>query len=111
MEARLAHGAGRGRPADSGPADDLPLDDAAWAIVPRDRVQSILLVGPGNVYIQNALSLLPNVELYGATPAEWPTTTGKDRFDLFVFDGFLPAELPKAPSWRSPRPRPAPSAR
>nr|MBA2255125.1 hypothetical protein [Chloroflexota bacterium] len=78
----------------AGPPDDLAIDDAAWAIVPPDRLQRILLVGPGNVYLQNALSLLPNVELYGATAAEWPTTTGKDKFDLFVFDGFLPPDLP-----------------
>ena len=62
--------------------------------MPPDRVRRVLLVGPGNVYIQNAFSLLPNVELYGATAEQWATTTGKDKFDLFVFDGFLPADLP-----------------
>ena len=78
-------------------ADLLPIDDRAWAVVPDDRVRRVLLVGPGNVYLQNALSLLPNVELYGATPDEWASTTGKDRFDLVVFDGFLPDELPDKP--------------
>jgi hypothetical protein len=78
-------------------ADKLAIDDRAWAVVPDNRLRKVLLVGPGNVYIQNAFSLLPNVELYGATPEQWATTTGKDRFDLFVFDGFLPDELPKAP--------------
>ena len=83
----------RGRRRRSGPADQLPLDDAAWAIVPRDRLLRVLLVGPGNVYLQNALSLLPNVELYGADRrASRPTTTGKEQFDLIVFDGFLPAD-------------------
>lgn len=77
--------------------DKLLVDDRAWAVVPDDRIRRVLLVGPGNVYIQNAFSLLPNVELYGATPDQWATTSGKDRFDLFVFDGFLPDELPKAP--------------
>ena len=79
------------------PADHLALDDSAWAVVPPDRLQRILLVGEGNAYIQTALSLLPNVELYGATPEDYPGTTGKDRFDLFVFDGYLPSELPDAP--------------
>ena len=55
----------------SGPADFLPLDDAAWAIVPPDRLRRVLLVGPGNVYLQNAFALLPNVELYGATAEEY----------------------------------------
>jgi Ca-activated chloride channel family protein len=76
--------------------DFLALDDAAWAVVPPDRLRRILLVGPGNVYIQNAFALLPNVELYGATAEDYAGTTGKDKFDLFVFDGFLPPELPKA---------------
>lgn len=83
--------------ATAGPPDHLPADDAAWAVVPDDRLRRVLLVGPGNVYLQNALSLLPNIELYGATPDEWATLTGKDRFDLMVFDGYLPVELPDVP--------------
>ncbi len=81
----------------SGPADLLPLDDAAWAVVPPDRLRRVLLVGPGNVYLQNAFSLLPNVELYGATADEYAATTGKELFDLIVFDGYLPADLPQKP--------------
>ena len=105
VEARLASIAPHG-PAASGaageastplPADQLAADDAAWAIVPSDRLQRILLVGPGNVYLQNALSLLPNVELYGTTGEDYATTTGLDRFDLIVFDGFLPSTLPAKP--------------
>lgn len=95
VEARLAPATGGDE--GTGPTDYLPLDDAAWAIVPPDRLRRVLLVGPGNVYIQNAFALLPNVELYGATAAQWPTTTGKDRFDLIVFDGFVPPDLPNKP--------------
>ncbi len=94
VEARLSP---PGESIESGPPDYLALDDAAWAIVPPDRLRRVLLVGPGNVYLQNAFSLLPNVELYGATPEEYPTTTGKELFDLVVFDGYLPAELPRKP--------------
>jgi Ca-activated chloride channel homolog len=90
------------------PADQLPVDDAAWAVVPDDRLMRVLLVGPGNVYLQNAFSLLPNVELYGATPEEWAGTTGKSRFDLFVFDGFLPPDLPDAPILAIAPPRTSP---
>ena len=83
--------------APTGLADQLAADDAAWAIAPSDRLQRILLVGPGNVYLQNALSLLPNVELYGATGEDYASTTGLDKFDLIVFDGFLPTSLPAKP--------------
>ena len=33
----------------------------------------------------------------GPPPSEYPATTGKELFDLFVFDGYLPAELPRKP--------------
>jgi hypothetical protein len=86
-----------GGPGAAGPADQLAADDVAWAIVPSDKLQRILLVGPGNVYLQNALSLLPNVELYGTTAEDYANTTGLEKFDLIVFDGFLPATLPAKP--------------
>jgi hypothetical protein len=97
IEARLTHAEDAAGAPVVAPADQLPLDDAAWAIVPDDRLMRVLMVGPGNVYLENALTYLPNVELYGVTPEQWPTTTGKDRFDLFVFDGWVPEDLPDAP--------------
>ena len=57
----------------------------------------VLLVGPGNVYLQNAFSLLPNVELYGATAERVADHHRQGLFDLIVFDGFLPADLPDKP--------------
>ncbi|HVM30682.1 MAG TPA: VWA domain-containing protein [Candidatus Limnocylindrales bacterium] len=94
VEARLA------QPGDepmAGPVDRLALDDAAWAVVPPDRPRFVLLVGEGNVYLQNALSLLPNVELYGTTPQDYAATAADPKFasyDLVVFDAFLPPTLP-----------------
>jgi hypothetical protein len=93
VEARLV----RSTAGQADPVDQLAVDDAAWAIVPPTEVQQILLVGPGNVYLQKALALLPNVELYGVTADEYAGTTGKDEFELIVFDGVLPPELPKKP--------------
>src|ERR671918_592426 len=37
---------------ETGPPDYLLLDDAAWAVVPPDQLRRVLLVGPGNVYLQ-----------------------------------------------------------
>jgi hypothetical protein len=97
VEARLGPAGDAAAAAADPNADRLALDDRAWAIVPSERLRRILLVGPGNVYLQNALSLLPNVELYGATGEDYAGTTGKELFDLIVFDGYLPAELPGKP--------------
>jgi Ca-activated chloride channel family protein len=94
-EARVVPVAGGGEL--FGPPDHLALDDAAWAIVPPDRTRYILLVGPGNVYLQNALALLPNVDLYGTTAETYAATAADpvfEKYDLVVFDGFLPPQLP-----------------
>ena len=95
VEARLAPM--QGAVAGSGPPDQLSMDDTAWAVVPETHLRTILLVGEGNAYLQSALAFLPNVELYGATARDYPTTTGKELFDLIIFDGYLPPELPRLP--------------
>jgi Ca-activated chloride channel homolog len=96
VEARLTEAADS-EDTDAEAHDFLPLDDAAWAIVPPDRTRYILLVGPGTSYIVNALTLLPNVEVYGTTAEGYAATAADAKFaayDLVVFDGFLPPELP-----------------
>lgn len=92
VEVRLA-GDASGRP-----GDRLAADDRAWAIVPPDRPRLILLVSEGDPYLQTALSYMPNVELYGVKPADYgPQTERKDgrNWDLTIFEGALPAVLPK----------------
>jgi hypothetical protein len=96
LEVRLAGS----DPAVATAPDDLATDDRAWAIVPSDRTRLILLVGPGDPYLETALSYLPNVELYGVTPEEYgPATQREDGrpWDLTIFEGPLPAELPRTP--------------
>jgi hypothetical protein len=78
--------------------DQLAVDDHAWAIIPPDRTRLILVVGPGDPYLETALSYLPNVELYGVTADEYgPTTERTDGrpWDLVIFEGTLPATLPR----------------
>ena len=80
--------------------DQLAVDDHAWAIVPPDRERLILVVGPGDPYLETALSYLPNVELFGVTTAEYgPATERQDGrpWDLVIFEGALPATLPRSP--------------
>ncbi|HSL97767.1 MAG TPA: VWA domain-containing protein [Candidatus Deferrimicrobiaceae bacterium] len=79
-----------------GSADALALDDRAWAVVPPDRLRRILLVSEGDPYLETALTYLPNAELYGVTPASYGPATHPELFDLIIFEGFLPVELPSA---------------
>ena len=87
-------------PAVTAAPDQLAVDDRAWAIVPPDRTRLILVVGPGDPYLETALSYLPNVELFGVTAAEYgPASERTDGrpWDLVVFEGSLPVTLPRAP--------------
>ena len=87
-------------PTVAGAPDQLAVDDHAWAIIPPDRTRLILVVGPGDPYLETALSYLPNVELFGVTAAEYgPASERKDGrpWDLVIFEGALPATLPRSP--------------
>lgn len=91
--------------------DQLAVDDRAWAVVPPDQTRLILIVGEGDPYLETALSFLPDVELYGNTTAEYgPASERKDgrQWDLIVFEGFLPATLPKTPILAIAPPRTGP---
>lgn len=78
-------------------ADMLGVDDRAWAIVPPTALRTVLLVSDGDPYLETALSYLPDTELYGVTPAEYGPGTRPELFDLVIFEGYLPTELPAKP--------------
>jgi Ca-activated chloride channel family protein len=91
--------------------DHLAVDDRAWAVIPPDRTRLILVVGAGDPYLETALSYLPDVELYGVTPAEYgPATERQDGrpWDLIIFEGFVPTSLPRSPVLAIAPPRTSP---
>ena len=73
------------------PGDTFALDDEAWATGRSGKRVRALLVSRGNLFLEKALSLQPGVEVTRATPGTFFSETG---YDLWVFDGFLPATLP-----------------
>ena len=81
-------------------ADPLAVDDRAWAIVPPSDLRTVLLVSDGDPYLETALSYLPDTELWGVAPDRYPEdarrTDGTD-WDLIIFEGFVPEELPSSP--------------
>ena len=91
--------------------DHLAVDDRAWAVIPPDRTRLILVVGEGDPYLETALSYLPDVELYGVTPAEYgPASERQDGrpWDLVIFEGFVPTALPRSPVLAIAPPRSSP---
>ena len=84
----------------TGDPDQLALDDRAWAIVPPTRERVILVVGDGDPYLETALSKLPNVDLWLGTPADYarnPDNPEGKPWDLVIFEGAVPSELPDVP--------------
>lgn len=80
-----------------GKGDALALDDRAWAVVPPERPRNVLLVSDGDPYLETALSFLPNVRLFGVKPSRYPqdaVRTDGTSWDLIIFEGDVPAELP-----------------
>ncbi len=71
--------------------DPMTVDHDAWAIAGSSLHGKVLLVTKGNSFLEAALRLQSNIDLYETTPAKYVNTGG---FDLTVFDGFVPPALP-----------------
>ncbi len=73
-------------------SDALASDNSAW-LIPRQAAQvKVLLVTEGNVFLEQALKLNPMLDVHKVTPGAY--TEVKDRFDLYVLDGFWPGQPP-----------------
>ncbi|MBA2633675.1 MAG: BatA domain-containing protein, partial [Chloroflexi bacterium] len=91
IEARLAGG------------DALATDDRAYAVVAADETTRALLVGDGNAYLENALALLPRLELYAVDAEGYPDAIADAQqagtpYGLLIFDGLVPEDPPALPA-------------
>jgi hypothetical protein len=71
--------------------DALAADHDAWAIVGGSLHGRALLVTKGNTFLESALRLQPDINLYETTP---DTYTASNKYDLTIFDGIVPKSLP-----------------
>ena len=71
--------------------DAMTIDHDAWAIAGGSMHGRVLLVTQGNSFLEASLRLLPNIDLFETTPAKY---VNGGNFDLTVFDGFVPSNLP-----------------
>ncbi len=84
-------------------ADALVTDDRAFAVVPGEETTRALLVGGGNAYLENALALLPRLELYAVDEAGYADALADadeagTPYGLLVFDGVVPDDVPTVPA-------------
>lgn len=72
--------------------DILSLDNRAWAVVDRVEPRQALLVSSGNVFMERAMALVPGLQLFKTTPGNYDQEM--KGYSLYIFDGWLPAQLP-----------------
>jgi Ca-activated chloride channel family protein len=74
--------------------DSLSLDNSAFAVLVQRKPAQVLLVSAGNQFLEKVLTLLPNVDLYRIASQRYLAVEA-DRFDIIVFDNYLPPLLPR----------------
>ncbi|RMF80121.1 MAG: VWA domain-containing protein, partial [Chloroflexi bacterium] len=78
-------------PSDSTIPDYLEEDNTAWSVPSGTTIRRALLMSPANLFLEQVLRSLPGVESF-----KGDINRGLPRieFDLYVFDSWLPDELP-----------------
>jgi hypothetical protein len=75
--------------------DALVADNAAFAFIPDQSKQQVLLVTAGNLFLKKALSLNPQVALNTVTPSGYSHSRSYG-YDAVIFDDFTPEAVPPA---------------
>lgn len=77
--------------------DLLDIDNTAYAVYQSASARRVLLVSKGNLFLEQLLASLPGIQPFRALPAEDGTLQlPTDPFDLYLFDGIIPPQLPDA---------------
>jgi hypothetical protein len=69
--------------------DDLAADNAAYAVLPEQRLVRVCLVTDGNLFLEQALANETSVVLTTVAPADYNAAAA---YDVTIFDRCLPAE-------------------
>jgi len=80
-------------PTDATTTDYLAADNTAWAVNAAVGGRRALIMTEGNLFVEQVLRSLPGVEAFTGDIARGLPV---EPFDLYVFDGWLPAEFPDA---------------
>jgi Ca-activated chloride channel family protein len=72
--------------------DDLMLDNIGMAAVSEEYQAKVLMATERNVYLERALSLREDIDLYKVNPDQTPESTD---FHLYIYDCRLPEQLPE----------------
>jgi Ca-activated chloride channel homolog len=80
-----------------GSRDSLPADDHAYALLPERRRAKVLVVSPGNTYLEAALLLDEYLDVQVVSPREYAEKLAPSgaKQDVVIFDGATPATAPR----------------
>lgn len=71
--------------------DDLDTDNTAWAVLPPPRKIAVLLVSPGNLFLEKVLRTDPQVSVEVRTPDQYQG--GMEGADVVVLDSVSPPRV------------------
>jgi hypothetical protein len=100
LEARLVK-PGSSDANDKGALDAFPLDDRAYALLPKRRKLRVLLVSTGNLFLEGALLLDENTSLERIPPAAYSAKRTRGM-DAVVFDSWVPDDWTTGSAGKSP---------
>jgi len=82
-----------------GGSDAFVLDDTAYALLPVQTKQKVLMVTEDNLFLEGALLVYDNIDPLKITPAEYDANPLlADKMDVVVFDEHTPTVIPPAPT-------------
>ncbi|MDL2248274.1 VWA domain-containing protein [Tyzzerella sp. OttesenSCG-928-J15] len=72
--------------------DILPADNFVYDVVKGERVENVVLFTEGNVFLENALRLIPSINLYVGDVKDIESAEG---YYLYIYDGVTPETFPE----------------
>lgn len=75
--------------------DALPTDNIAYGLSRDEAGANVLIMTPGNLYLQRAIELKDGVNVVIGTELDDFSSYVKDKYDLIVFDNCLPENVQK----------------
>ena len=70
--------------------DCLEEDNVRYGVLKTEEEKKVYLYSEGNIFLESAVKILPNIKLYKGEEKE-----KLSGYDLYIFDGAVPDELPK----------------
>ncbi|MCI8992750.1 MAG: VWA domain-containing protein [Eubacterium sp.] len=74
--------------------DALAGDNTAWCVLEEEHAMRVLLFSNSNLFVEKAFANLSGVDVYRTSDPGVFATEEASGYDLYIFDGMLPDELP-----------------